>query len=134
MQNQIGKPRPPAADEIKIFDNDDKATKHSFSQNVLWPCYHYQKYFISSRRPWSPNSISHLFHPGLFSYSFRSLHFSPGVFWLRFCLLIWTFWVRTTSYERLQFIFWQLHILTNVTLNSLLGLNFYTINFRPLYT
>ena len=28
MWNRIGRPRPPAVDEIKIFDNDDKATKH----------------------------------------------------------------------------------------------------------
>ena len=29
MVNQIWQPRPPAVDEIEIFD-DDKATKHSF--------------------------------------------------------------------------------------------------------
>ena len=28
-ENQIGQPRPPAVDEIKIIDNDDKAAKHS---------------------------------------------------------------------------------------------------------
>ena len=28
MWNQIGRPRPPAVDKIKIFDNDDKTTKH----------------------------------------------------------------------------------------------------------
>ena len=27
MKNQIWQPRPPAVDEIKIFDNDDKAAK-----------------------------------------------------------------------------------------------------------
>ena len=34
MGNQIGRPRPPAVDEIKIFDNDDKATKHS--ENIFF--------------------------------------------------------------------------------------------------
>ena len=29
MWNQIGRPKPPAVDEIKIFDNDDKAAKRS---------------------------------------------------------------------------------------------------------
>ena len=29
MRKQIERPRPPAVDEIKIFDNDDKAAKHS---------------------------------------------------------------------------------------------------------
>ena len=29
MGNRIGRPRPPTVDEFKIFDNDDKATKHS---------------------------------------------------------------------------------------------------------
>ena len=29
MWNQIGRPKPSAVDEIKIFDNDDKAAKHS---------------------------------------------------------------------------------------------------------
>ena len=29
MQNQIGRPRPRGTDGIKIFDNDDKAAKHS---------------------------------------------------------------------------------------------------------
>ena len=55
MWNWIGQPGLPAVDEIKIFDNDDKAAKHSERIN-----------FINSRRPWPPNSISHLFHPGLF--------------------------------------------------------------------
>ena len=33
-----------------------------FSQNVLQPYHHYQNFnFINSRRPWPPNSISHLF-------------------------------------------------------------------------
>ena len=29
MWNQIGRPRPPAVDEIEIFDNYDKAAKRS---------------------------------------------------------------------------------------------------------
>ena len=29
IRNQIGRPRPPAVDEIKLFDNDDKAAKRS---------------------------------------------------------------------------------------------------------
>ena len=29
MRNKIGRPRPPAVDEIKVFDNDDKAAKRS---------------------------------------------------------------------------------------------------------
>ena len=29
MRNQIGQPRPPAVDEIEIFDNDDSTTKCS---------------------------------------------------------------------------------------------------------
>ena len=28
MQNQNGRPRPPATDGIKIFGNDDQVTKH----------------------------------------------------------------------------------------------------------
>ena len=44
MRNQIGRPRPPAVDEIKIFDNDDNAAKHSEKNNVLRPCHHYQKF------------------------------------------------------------------------------------------
>ena len=28
MRNENGWPRPPAVDGIKIFDNDDQATKH----------------------------------------------------------------------------------------------------------
>ena len=30
--SQIGWPRPPAVDEIKIFDNDDKTAKYSESK------------------------------------------------------------------------------------------------------
>ena len=29
MWNQIGRPRPPAVDKVKIFDNDDKIAKYS---------------------------------------------------------------------------------------------------------
>ena len=36
MQDQ---PRPAAVDEIKIFDNDDKA-KIFFSFKCLWPCHY----------------------------------------------------------------------------------------------
>ena len=48
MLNQNGQSRPPAADGIKIFDNDDQATKHyccllACNSNVLRPGHHYQK-------------------------------------------------------------------------------------------
>ena len=53
-------------------------------KECLRPCHHYQKFnFINSRRPWPPNLISHLFHPGLF-YFLAATSFTPGVFWLRF--------------------------------------------------
>ena len=39
--------------------------------------------FISNRRPWLLNLISHLFHPGIFLVLGHYL-FTPGVFWLRF--------------------------------------------------
>ena len=53
-----------------------------FLFNVFWPCHHYQK-FINNRRPWQPNSISHLFHPGFYLVLSCSF-FTPGVFWLRY--------------------------------------------------
>ena len=31
-----GQPRPPAVDEIKIFDNDDKAAKHLHQGCLGW--------------------------------------------------------------------------------------------------
>ena len=66
-----GRPRPPAVDEIKIFDYDDKAAKCSFSLRmfcglvIIINNFNFIN-FINSRRPQSPNSISHLFHPSLF--------------------------------------------------------------------
>ena len=49
---QNERPRPPAVDEIKIFDNDDQAAKHYFivagNSNVLWPGHHYQKLIPST--------------------------------------------------------------------------------------
>ena len=36
MWNQIGRPRPPAVDEIKIFDNDDNAAKHSERKRTFY--------------------------------------------------------------------------------------------------
>ena len=33
--------RPP---DVKIFDKDDQATKHSDKNNVLWPGHFYQNY------------------------------------------------------------------------------------------
>ena len=93
MWNQIGQPRPPAVDEIKIFDNDDKAAKHSERKRMF--CGLVINFnFINSRRPWLPNLISHLFHPGLFS-SWPLLFFTPGVFWLRF-----HFFFSSISFER----------------------------------
>ena len=64
--NQIGWPRPPAVDEFSIMMT--RLQTFFFSQNVLRPCHHYQKFnFINSKKPWLPNLISHLFHPGFFS-------------------------------------------------------------------
>ena len=88
------------------LDKDDQATKHcSFILNVLRPGHFYQtswshqhqetlstrnnnvcievmmiKIFnpIQSRRPWPPNSISHLFQQGLFS-SWPLLFYTWGV-------------------------------------------------------
>ena len=62
------RPRPPAVDEINFFDNDDKASKRSFSLRVFCGLVIIIKTFnfINSRRCWPSNSISHLFHPGLF--------------------------------------------------------------------
>ena len=37
MGNQIGQPRPPAADEINILDNDENAAKCSFLSECYWP-------------------------------------------------------------------------------------------------
>ena len=34
-RNQIRQPRPNAVDEIKTFDNDDKATKHFETKNFF---------------------------------------------------------------------------------------------------
>ena len=60
-------------------------------QNVLRPCHHYQNFnFTNSRRPWPPNSISHLFFRGIpaffSSWPLLSTFFTPGVFWLRFII------------------------------------------------
>ena len=48
MQNQIGRPRPPAVDEIKIFDNDDKAAKRYFLSERLVALSSLLKFLISS--------------------------------------------------------------------------------------
>ena len=83
MWNQIGRPKPPAVGEIKIFDNDDKAAKHSFSLKMfcsLQVVIIIKNFnFINSRRPWPPNLILHLFHPGLFS-SWPLLFLHQGCF------------------------------------------------------
>ena len=78
MWNQIGQLRPPAVDEIKIFDNNDKAAKRSFRMfcNLVIIIKNFN--FINSRRPWPPNLISHLFHPDLFS-SWPLLFYTRGV-------------------------------------------------------
>ena len=54
---KLGNQRPPAVDEIKIFDDDDKATKHSFSLRMFCGLVSLSKILISStsRRPWLPN-------------------------------------------------------------------------------
>ena len=41
MQNQNGWLRPPAADVIKIFDNDDQAAKHNLPANCLMAFYRF---------------------------------------------------------------------------------------------
>ena len=81
--NQIGRPRPPAVNEIKIFDNDSKATKHSFSLRMFCGLVIIIKNFnfINSRRHWLPNLILHLFHPGLLVLG--RYFFYTMVFWLR---------------------------------------------------
>ena len=81
MRNQIGRPRPPAVDEIKIFDNDDNAAKHSERKRTFCGFVIIIKNFnfIDSRRPWPPNLISHLFHPGLFN-SWPLLFLHQGCF------------------------------------------------------
>ena len=60
MWNQIGLPRPPAVVGIKIFDNDDEATKHSERRfcGVVIIIKNFN--FINSSRPWPPNFSSHL--------------------------------------------------------------------------
>ena len=69
-----------AADEIKIFDDDDKVTKHPERKECFVALLSLSKSinFIYSRRPWSPNLISHLFHLGLFS-SWSLLFYTRGV-------------------------------------------------------
>ena len=47
MWNQIGQPRPPAVDEIKIFDNNDKAAKHSERKRTFYGLVIIIKNFIS---------------------------------------------------------------------------------------
>ena len=60
--------RPPAVDEIKIFDNVNKAEKGSFSLRMFYGLVIIIKHFnfSNSKGPWLPNLISHLLHPGLF--------------------------------------------------------------------
>ena len=41
MWNQIGWPRPPAVNEIKTFDNDDKAAKHSERKIIIMHRYNF---------------------------------------------------------------------------------------------
>ena len=48
MWNRIGRPRPPAVDEIKIFDNNDRATKHSERKERFSPLSSLSKNLISS--------------------------------------------------------------------------------------
>ena len=71
----------PAVDEIKIFDNDDKAAKHSERKRTFCGLVIIIKNFnfINSRRPWPPNLISHLFHPGLLVLG-RYFFYTRGVF------------------------------------------------------
>ena len=72
---------PSAVDEIKIFDNDDKAVKRSFSLRMFCGLVIIIKNFnfINSRRPWPPNSFSYLFHPGLFLVLGHYFFYTRGV-------------------------------------------------------
>ena len=70
--------------KLKIFDNDDKATKHSERKRTFCGLVIIIKNFdfTSSRRPWRPIRF-HVFS----SWPFLGLDatsFTPGVFWLRF--------------------------------------------------
>ena len=35
MGDHFGWPRPPAVDEVKIYDNDDKTTKHAERERII---------------------------------------------------------------------------------------------------
>ena len=84
MWNQIGQSRPAAVNEIKIFDNDDKASKCSFSLRVFCGLIIIIKILISS----TAGGLGCLiwFHIFLILALFSSwpLLFTPEVFWLRF--------------------------------------------------
>ena len=84
MWNQIGQSWS-LVDEIEIFDNDDKATKHSFFLRMFCGLVIIIKNFnfTNSRRPWLPNLISHLFILAFFI-SWLLLFLTLGVLWLRY--------------------------------------------------
>ena len=53
---------------LVIFDNDGKVTKYSERKRMFCGLVIIIKNFnFINSRSWLPNSISHLFHPGLFS-------------------------------------------------------------------
>ena len=81
---------PPAVDEIKIFDNDDKATKHSFLSECFAAFSSLSKILISSTAGGLGRPIwFHIFFILAFLVLGRYIPiFTPGVFWLRYILLL----------------------------------------------
>ena len=68
------------------------------NSNVLQHGNHYQKFnSITSRRPWPPILISHLFHHDLFQILVCNF-FTPVVFWLRFHFFLYFFCFVATCY------------------------------------
>ena len=96
MWNQIGRPRPPAVDEIKIFDNDNKAAKHSFLSECFTALSSLSKILISSTAGGLGRPIwFHIFfilaflvlgryflHQGCFGWDFTSFFSSISFKWL----------------------------------------------------
>ena len=88
MWNQNGWPRPPTVDEIKIFDNDDQATKYNCyllevilagHNSILWPGHYYQKFIPSTAGGLGCPFWFHIFSAWRFLGSWPQLFLHQGI-------------------------------------------------------
>ena len=99
MWNQIGWPRPPAVNEIKLFDNDDKAAKHSERKKRFVALSSLSKILISSTAGGLGRPIwFHIFSSQPFLVLGRYFFYTRGVL-VEISLLFSYFFIRASSYK-----------------------------------